>query len=286
MRKISTAKKRFLFFTLAGTVIFTAANVFFSSDAKGYSSGAPAGFCGAPADGNNCTYCHSSFPVQNITGAITSDVPVTGYQPGGVYTFTATISSPGHTRFGFQISPQDETGNLVGSMDDLGPETTFTGLGKYITHSPTGTTGTGTKSWQFEWTAPAAGSDSVTFYGAFNVTNDDGGPIGDTIFLTAYTVYESSTNDVADVSAFLRDCRIWQDAGNALQVAFVNSTGEPCELLVYDLQGKMVTTNSVSGTGRISQTLNMQEASGGIYLLTIRSGERAFSKTFIYSNSF
>ncbi len=286
MRKISTAKKRFFLFTFAGALLFISANVFFSPSAKGYSSGAPAGFCGAPGDGNNCTYCHSSFPVQSISGAITSDIPAAGYLPGGVYTFTATISSPGATRFGFQISPQDETGNLIGSMDDLGPETTFTGLGKYITHSPSGTTGTGTRSWQFEWTAPAAGSDSVVFYGAFNVTNDDGGPVGDSIFLTTYTVYEANTSAAADVAAFLQDCRIWQDANHALRVAFVNRTGETCELTVYDLQGKVITTNSVSGSGRISQTLNMQQASGGVYLLAVRSGGQAFSKTFIYNTAF
>jgi hypothetical protein len=281
-----TAKKRFFVFTLAGALVFTGTNVFFSHSAKGYSSGAPAGFCGAPGDGNNCTYCHSSFPVQTVTGAITSDIPAAGYQPGGVYTFTATISGPGHTRFGFQISPQDETGNLIGSMDDLGPETTFTGLGKYITHSPTGTSGTGTRSWQFEWTAPAAGSDSVTFYGAFNVTNDDGGPVGDSIFLATYTVYEATTNSATDMTAFLEDVKIWQDANHALQVAFVNRTGETCELTVYDLQGKMITENTVSGSGRISQTLNMQQASGGVYLLAVRSGERTFSKTFIYNTAF
>jgi len=115
---------------------------------------------------------------------------MSGYVPGTTYTITATVSAVGHNRFGFEITPQDLSGNLLGTMNDLNNETTFQQAGVYITHSSTSLLSNDSKSWQFEWTAPAAATGNVTFYGAFNISNNDGSYTGDTIVLSTATFSE------------------------------------------------------------------------------------------------
>ncbi len=161
------------------------------SEAHSFSSGAPAGYCNSPSSMSTCHTCHNTGPTPStIPGLISSNIPVSGYVPGSTYTVTATVSAVGHNRFGFEISPQDINGNLLGTMNDLSNETTFQQAGVYITHSSTSLLSNDSKTWQFEWIAPQAGTGNVTFYGAFNITNNDGSYTGDTIVLSTTTYSE------------------------------------------------------------------------------------------------
>ena len=157
-------------------------------------TGSPAGYSGDPAGGNktcNTIGCHSSGPAPQMqTGWITSNIPATGYVPGTVYTITATATRANHSKFGFQVSPQNTAGIQMGTMTITSTQTAITnGLGgmPYITHTSTGTSGVGSKTWSFDWTAPVAGSGTVNFYGAFNITNFSNTSSGDTIILLCLT---------------------------------------------------------------------------------------------------
>ena len=155
-----------------------------------FSSGVPPGYCGDPAGGNfTCFGCHSDAAAIPIAGLITSNVPIQGYTPNNTYTITAAIMGAGHTRFGFEISPQNTLGNFLGTLVTTSSETQIVGTG-YITHTSTGTNGSGSKTWTFNWTAPAPGTGNVTFYGAFNVTNADNGTSGDTIYTSTLVIPE------------------------------------------------------------------------------------------------
>src|SRR5204863_8988529 len=93
--------------------------------------------------------------------------------------------------FGFEISPQSITGTLLGTlMITNTTETQLVGANKYVTHKLAGTTGAGSKTWNFNWTAPVAGTGNVTFYGAFNVANNSGNSSGDTIYKSTLVVSE------------------------------------------------------------------------------------------------
>src|SRR6186713_3392654 len=73
---------------------------------------------GSPGDnGFTCaiTSCHPG-PATPKIGLITSNIPVTGYIAGITYTVTATVSSPNLNEFGFEISPQDSDGVLLGTI--------------------------------------------------------------------------------------------------------------------------------------------------------------------------
>src|ERR1700741_768120 len=95
-------------FTGTAAIMITA---FGGSEAHSSSGGAPAGKTGSPGDGGNCTGCHTGTATTQ-TSLITSDIPVSGYVPGTTYTITASVSKTGINKFGFEISPQNTSGQL------------------------------------------------------------------------------------------------------------------------------------------------------------------------------
>ncbi len=158
-----------------------------------HETGAPAAHTGSPGDNfETCTDCHNGPAETIVAGWITSNIPVTGYVPGSTYSVSATINSPGHSKCGFEVSPQDAAGNILGSLMITNlAETKLVGLGNYVTHTAAGTSSPGgTKTWTFDWVAPASGTGDVTFYGAFNATDNGNNQTGDTIYVSTLLVSE------------------------------------------------------------------------------------------------
>jgi len=129
-----------------------------------YPSGAPAGYTGSPGDGMDCHNCHGGV-ASNVAGWITSDVPTQGYTAGTTYTITVSVSGSGNK--GFEVSPQNASGTLLGTLV-AGSGSHLTGSGKYVTQS--NQSSSNPKVWTFQWIAPPAGTGTVTFYGAFCVS--------------------------------------------------------------------------------------------------------------------
>jgi hypothetical protein len=133
-----------------------------------YPNGAPAGYTGSPGDGQNCQDCHGGN-VSTVQNWITSNVDQTGYLPGQTYTITVTVTGSGNK--GFEVSPQDQSGNVYGTII-LGSQTEFAGGNQgYITHSAS--SNSNPKIWTFQWVAPDAGSGPVTMYGAFALSQNN-----------------------------------------------------------------------------------------------------------------
>jgi hypothetical protein len=134
----------------------------FGGDAK-YPGGSPGGYTGSPGDGKNCTQCHGGS-ASAVVGWISSNIPDGGYIPGETYTINISITGSGDK--GFEVSPQDLSGNLLGTLT--------AGTGNHLVAGTSAVTQNNSTSanpaqWQFEWTAPEAGTGDVTFYGAFTV---------------------------------------------------------------------------------------------------------------------
>ena len=177
-----------LFFGIVSLMVFDAT----FNEVNSHANGAPAMRTGSPGDGGNtCKNCHSGPTPTTQAGLITSTIPASGYTGGQTYTITATVTRNGHTKFGFEISPQNITGTKLGTLIVTNTtEMQLVGSGKYITHKSGGTSGTNSRTWNFNWTAPAAGTGNVTFYGAFNITNSSNNSSGDTCVLSTLTVSE------------------------------------------------------------------------------------------------
>ncbi len=164
--------------------------------AVSYSTGAPAGFNGAPSANGNCTACHFSFPVNSGTGDVAINAPTT-FVPGETITFTVSVDNTtpplaGGTgrRQGFQVSVEDDGGD-VGTLVIADPVNTqfASGDANYVTHTAAGNQRT---SWTVRWTAPDDAPNAVTIYAAGNAGNGGDGPAGDYIYTDAAVMTQAS----------------------------------------------------------------------------------------------
>jgi hypothetical protein len=145
----------------AVTVILSIAMAFQASANPG---GSPSGYTGSPGDGKHCVYCHGGSAAI-VTNWITTNIPAAGYTAGTTYTITATVSGSG--KKGFEVSPQNAIGTQLGTLA-AGTNNHLVGGTKYVTQNSSGSSSS-TVIYTFSWTAPAAGTGLVTFYGAFCV---------------------------------------------------------------------------------------------------------------------
>jgi len=161
----------------------------------GYLTGAPGFKANDPSSGfANCTGCHSGMgaAVNNVAIAnITTNIPATGYVPGTTYQITANVVYAGKTKFGFEVSPQNSSGIQKGTIGISDPTNTKVVSTKYVTHTASGNSGSGSRSWSFNWTAPVVGTGTVGFYGSFVVGNNNGSESGDLTYITSKTVNEA-----------------------------------------------------------------------------------------------
>lgn len=252
----------------------------YSSTAVGNITGSPQAAAGDPKSGNKtCAMsgCHVSNGVNvtfPLTGVITSNVPVAGYTPGVTYTFTATMTRAGHSKYGFEISPQDATGTFLGTL--IATDVVNTKLathfiagsgnvaGKYITHKVSTA-----DTWSFDWTAPIAGTGDVTFYGAFNAANGNNLVTGDSIFTSTTLVSENVASGIDDLENFANNFSIYPNpisdkfvVGNSL-----NETG--CiNISISDISGAVVkqVQNAVA-----YQTIDIADLADGVYFLRIQT---------------
>ena len=179
--------KNYLYFLIGIAVVFA----LLTSETEN-SGGTPGAKTGSPGDGGNtCTQCHTGTAITQ-TGWITSNIPVEGYTPGQTYTITASGTHNGVVKFGFEATAENNAAAKVGTfVITNSTETKLANNNKSVTHKSAGTTPTGnSKSWSFDWTAPAAGTGNVGFYAAFNAANGNGNTSGDVIYTTMLSVLE------------------------------------------------------------------------------------------------
>lgn len=180
-------------FTILATVFVAA--LLFTDYAYTNSGGAPTGHSGAPGEGT-CLSCHGGSALNPASAVRTlifnGSVAVTSYVPGQTYTAVYSVVNPTTTVFGFQMIAKSSTGANVGSFITTNAAQTQINAG-YLQQTFAGrlAPSAGSKSWSFSWTAPAAGTGSVTFYAATNVANGDGGTGGDQIYTNAFVLTEA-----------------------------------------------------------------------------------------------
>ena len=195
----------------------------FGDDGLKSSGGAPAGYTNSPADGKDCSHCMGGTSTP-VTGWVTSNIPSSGYILG--QTYTIIVTGTGTTKKGFQLSPQDPAGTLIGVLTPQG-NTKLVGLGKYITHTTPNTSNPAI--WTFEWTAPSTETGDVVFYASI--------ALGKTDTRTTTLTVSQSTVGMETNTAGIRSLYP-NPAKDLLTVDFFLPAGATCSADFISLSGK------------------------------------------------
>lgn len=169
-----------------------------------------------------------------------------GTHPGATYTITATATGAGFPVYGFEVAPLGAAGALVGTP--LITNTTDTKLvsSKYVTRTSASISGSGSRL-SFNWTAPAAGTGSVTFYGGFLLGDGDGGEGGDYVKTSTLTVTEASCTSPSQPGAISGNAAPCAGASVTYSVASVSGATSYSWSLPGGWSGSS-TTNSITVT--------------------------------------
>ncbi len=249
-------------------------------EAYSFSDGPPIA-SGAPGEAN-CTFCHTATP-QTSLGIITSNVPVTGYIPGAIYTITATISVTGINKFGFEVSTRNSTGSQNGTIivTDTS-QTILVGFSpQHISHKLLGTAGAGSKTWTFNWIAPIAGSGNVTLYGAFVAANSSGTNDGDQVFLSSLLIQENLSASIAEPYTNSNSWMVFPNpASEKVTVTTLDLNNKIESIEIIDITGKLIKVISFE-TFAQSQSIDISDLQSGVYVLNMQTGKNIITKKFV-----
>ncbi|MGR6086917.1 MAG: choice-of-anchor V domain-containing protein [Arcticibacter sp.] len=210
-----------------------------------------AGRVGSPGETTcNTSGCHIGNSLNAAGGSITISAPTLAnwqYFPGAVYPISVTVSRAGCPIFGVGFEALRSTGANAGTLT-AGSGTTLktaTILGNSrtnIVHTLNGgTSSTGSKTFTFNWTAPAAGTGTVTFYAAGNATNGNGSTSGDFIYTTSQTVTESATGIEEGLIASSIAIHPNPIVDN-INLSFQLKSNEDVTVRIISMEGKLVET--------------------------------------------
>lgn len=237
--------------------------------------GAAPGYTGSPGDSlKNCTSCHGG-KATSVNGWIISNIPSSGYIPGQTYTITTTNTEKEGTRFGFEISPQNTAGDLLGKMIIIDSvQTKLVGSDKYITYTANGVDGQGFKSWSFNWIAPIAGTGNVVFYGGYN-SNFNGHKSDDKTFLSTLSVKEYGTTSVSSPSKIISNLSIYPNPANdLLNISFEVKSKSIINMDITDITGRQVATiMNEKQNGLVTKYYNTEALADGIYFISIKTND-------------
>lgn len=236
----------------------------------------------APGE-RNCTFCHTSFPLNPTPGSLQISGIPKNYKPGQQIPVTVTINQPDGVIFGFQMAGIDGGGRNAGIFTI--PSATSTEMQivqgvvdgntrNYIEHTVNGIIPTtlGTKSWQFTWTAPPRRIGKIAFYAAGNSADSDGSPNGDRIFTTssatlAGTAVSNFDGDgKSEIAVFRPSGGLWYSA---------NSTDGNGQIVQWGAQGDVPAPGDYDGDGTTDRVV-FRPNNGVWYLLQSSAGVSTF----------
>ncbi|MEZ4650838.1 MAG: choice-of-anchor V domain-containing protein [Candidatus Eisenbacteria bacterium] len=242
--------------------------------------------------------CHNSFELNSGDGSLVINGLPAGYTPGTVYTLEVMIADPGQSRWGFEATVIDAAGDQAGDLAAVDPTLVQVSAGAgplrdYIKHRAAGTFAgqPDAASWEIEWTAPASGSGTASFYLAGNAANNNGFNNGDYIYTFTADVPEGDTSGIdpevlaansVQLSVFPSPVR--SDATIRLQLP----SDQEASLVLVDMMGRQIRSlrsgffaagdHLVAWDGRDDHG---REVSAGVYYSVFTSGKTRTSGSLV-----
>lgn len=278
-------KKTFtILFMLAATGLFFIDTE--NNSVTANTSGSQGGYSGSLSDGRTCGTnggCHGGGAT-NLS-MITTDIPATGWVPNTTYSVTVTVSQAGINKFGFEWAAEDASGTDQGfalGSSDVQNITSGNGAG-HVTHVSSSTSGTGTASWSFLWTAPAAGVGDITMYAAGNAANGQNNTTGDVIYQDAVTFSEDGGGGGVSIEenlSLLRFEAFPNPVQDQLNVNLDIASTSMAEMYLFDLQGRLIETlhyGNVSA-GEQQMSFDLSNLEQGLYTLNLVLDGKMYSQ--------
>lgn len=237
-----------------------------------------ANYSGIP-NGTTCNMstCHTGGAVNSGPGSvvITTDIPVTGYIAGTVYQITVTVNSGGANgvAYGFSCSAtKTGTATLTSGFAASDNSTLAKSSGAYIVHkNSVNGNGATSHAFVFNWTAPASGTGSVTFYAAGNSANGNGSQSGDQIYNGDLVVEEAPGAGLTE--SILDAFNLFPNPATEYVNIRIPDYLMDSEVRFLDITGKVVFSQQLT-TSTVSVDLNQFRA--GLYSVQITKAGKSY----------
>jgi hypothetical protein len=232
-----------------------------------------AGRTGSPGETTCVNSCHNTFALNSGTGSVVltaANMPNWEYEPGITYQVTATVSLTGSVLFGIGLECLTSAGSNAGSLSITDPASTqllnVTVGGnsrRNLVHTLGGGSGTGSKAFTFNWTAPSTNIGDVTFYFAGNASNNNGMGSGDRIYSGSQLVTPSLTTGVGEAVSTSPLAVFPNPSTGRFQVEL---GGQEVPYRILDLGGRSVQQGVFNAT---LNTIDLSSEQEGVYLLQL-----------------
>ena len=266
-------------FTLISFLGAAALILLSSAHYMNYNPDGKIGFNGSPGE-QTCgkSTCHDSFALNSGSGSVS--VTVVGaesgfFVPGQQYTVEVTVAQSSAVLFGFGcealLSSGANAGTLTaGSGSHTGNATVSGNSRRTVTQNENSGLASGSKTWSFTWTAPAA-ADDVVFYVVGNAANNASGENGDYIYTTSVSL--SPVVGVLEVDVENIELSVYPNpTSDEIQLQYQLQRAGEVEVEIYNVSGGLVKSFGKNGkpAGSNLEKISLVDLSSGSYCVQMR----------------
>ena len=240
-----------------------------------------AGKTDSPGEGN-CSGCHNNTTANTGPGSvsISTNIPNDTYTPGQNYTISVTVSEAARTIFGFGMEALDASNANAGTLVVTNAETQLMTAGNgriNMVHTLNAGATLGTKTFTYDWTAPATDIGYVKFYVGSIAGVPDADPATDNTYTTFKSI--SSPTVTAVQEAPVQVAGIYPNpVKDALHISLAHVQGNTTlKAELYSLTGQKI-ADLASQDVHHDLTLELPvpaSVSNGMYLLKLYYGNES-----------
>jgi len=231
-------------------------------------SSGKAGFTGSPGE-FTCTNCHAGSG-----GSVTlssTNMPNWEYTPGTTYNMSITVAKTGATRFGVGLEALNSSNQNAGTLvvtNTTENQILPAGTKSNFVHKAAGTIATDSKTFNFNWIAPATNIGNVTFYFAGNSANNNGSSTGDFISNSSQIISPANTTKIEKANLDEVMQVFPNPASNVIHIKNVKLENTEMQVEIIDFAGKVVFQRNVPTSQNSIYTIDdLSSFSNGFYFV-------------------